>query len=363
MPVKSVAVVSAYRSGTGSTSVALSYQEALVANGRTTRWYQCVSAGPDSAYILGDRPLRGIGLGMGRASILLNALSAFPLMVRRLPEDVLFLTDPILLGAAEKRRESVVVVHDIRELTTHRWNPLTQMGFRYLFHRLSEASLIIADSETTREDLRSGYPIDIPVEVVHPPSRLRGDAVRHIPRSVETVQGAGRVNVLYVAADRRYKNVGFFIDLADRIFRSAASARFRFTLVSDLSPPHRARVRALALPNLTVRSYVDEITTTYEDADVLLFPSAMEGFGLPLVEAMQFGIPLLAHDASTIPEVTGDAAMLLPDLDLGRWTGALLGLLDGSTYERLATRSRERGEAFTPESFAARVAPVIDRYF
>jgi glycosyltransferase involved in cell wall biosynthesis len=61
----------------------------------------------------------------------------------------------------------------------------------------------------------------------------------------------------------------------------------------------------------------------YNSAEVFIYPSVYEGFGLPVVEAMACGTPALISDASSLPEVGGEAAMLVPPRDIEAWTAAL----------------------------------------
>ena len=76
----------------------------------------------------------------------------------------------------------------------------------------------------------------------------------------------------------------------------------------------------------------------YRGASMLVYPSRYEGFGLPVLEAMQCGIPVVAARAASIPELTGDAAVLLDALDVDAWSGAVVTLL--ADEERRAALSR-----------------------
>jgi len=80
----------------------------------------------------------------------------------------------------------------------------------------------------------------------------------------------------------------------------------------------------------------------------MLYPSRYEGFGLPVIEAMSLGAPVLAADATSLPEVVGDAGRLLPPGDIDAWAEAMSGLLgDGDERERLASAGRARAAGFT----------------
>ena len=359
--LRTVAVVSGYKAFTGSTSVALSYFDAIRSTGRPTTWNQCRSGGASSEYVLGDRSLRGLALGSFRASAMVNAFTFFPLEGRSIRADRILLTDPILLAMARPDRFHAVIVHDVREFTGQQWNPLSSLGFRRLFRHLRRASLILCDSDATRVSLEAEYPVPAPIRVVHPPSRVVGDPVAQRARSLARLASGAPLHVVYVAVDRPYKNVGAFLELAAA--RAAPDSGFRFTLVSRLASHHRARARELPSRALTVVPTVPDVSLLYRDADVLVFPSSLEGLGLPLVEAMQSGLPIVAHRASAIPEVVGDGGVLLDDLAVPTWVEALDRLRDPAEFARAASHSAERGRAFTPAAFAARLAPVLDEFF
>ncbi len=78
----------------------------------------------------------------------------------------------------------------------------------------------------------------------------------------------------------------------------------------------------------------------YNCAEAFLYPSVYEGFGLPVLEAMACGAPVLTTNVSSLPEVAGEAGMCLPPDDSERWTGALRGLWRDEAWRREA---RERG--------------------
>jgi glycosyltransferase involved in cell wall biosynthesis len=84
----------------------------------------------------------------------------------------------------------------------------------------------------------------------------------------------------------------------------------------------------------------NELATLYSHASVFVLPSLYEGFGLPVLEAMACGAPVVCSNAGPLPEVAGNAAVLLPPDDPTPWADAMLRLL---TDARLANAMREQG--------------------
>lgn len=86
-----------------------------------------------------------------------------------------------------------------------------------------------------------------------------------------------------------------------------------------------------------------DLPALYRGADVFVFPSLFEGFGIPVVEAMRCGVPVACADISCLPEIAGDAARLFDPYDAASMAGALQDLLaDEELRSRYAARGRER---------------------
>lgn len=103
----------------------------------------------------------------------------------------------------------------------------------------------------------------------------------------------------------------------------------------------------------------DRLPDLYRAACALVFTSRYEGFGLPPLEAMASGVPVVATDTSAIPEVTGDAALLAPVGDCDRLSGQILRLMNDPTLRaELVTRGLARARLFTWEATARGTAAV-----
>jgi glycosyltransferase involved in cell wall biosynthesis len=101
--------------------------------------------------------------------------------------------------------------------------------------------------------------------------------------------------------------------------------------------------------NVILTGYVsdDELIWLYRNCYVNLYPSLFEGFGLPILEGMQFGAATLASNISSIPEVAGDAAILLDPNDAEVWVQAMLALEKNESQRALLKqKSLEQAKKF-----------------
>jgi alpha-1,3-rhamnosyl/mannosyltransferase len=108
-----------------------------------------------------------------------------------------------------------------------------------------------------------------------------------------------------------------------------------------------------------VLGFVDDLADTYRRADIFISTSRYEGFGLPAVEAMASGTPVVAFANSAIPEVVGDGGLLVPDGDVPAMVDAVRSLLDDrSRREDVRSRGLERAKHFSWERCGAVHADV-----
>jgi glycosyltransferase involved in cell wall biosynthesis len=132
-----------------------------------------------------------------------------------------------------------------------------------------------------------------------------------------------------------------------------------------LFEPIAAQVEQLGLAHdVTFSGYVpaSDLPGLYSAADALLMPSQYEGFGLPILEAMACGTPVICSRASSLPELAGDAALLVPPDDAGALVHAIRQVIDQPDR---ASSMRERGlvqaQKFTWQAAAHRTADLYQQ--
>ncbi len=125
------------------------------------------------------------------------------------------------------------------------------------------------------------------------------------------------------------------------------------------------RIAALGLEaNVHVLDYVPEadLVALYSAATVFALPSRYEGFGLPVLEAMASGAPVITTHSSSLPEVTGDAGLLVPPDDVGALAAAIIAVVDQPNLQvALRERGIERARQFTWERTARATLRIYEQ--
>jgi glycosyltransferase involved in cell wall biosynthesis len=109
--------------------------------------------------------------------------------------------------------------------------------------------------------------------------------------------------------------------------------------------------------DVVMTGYIDDLALRwlYQNCYAMVYPSLFEGFGLPVLEAMSLGAPVISSNVTSMPEIAGDAALLVNPLDDGDISSAMLNLArDSGLRASLIERGKERAKAFTWEN-AARI--------
>jgi len=249
----------------------------------------------------------------------------------------------------------VVTVHDLiyaRFPEAH--SGLRDRGMRVLVPLgVRRSHRVIADSQSTREDL---------IELLGAPARRidvaplgLGTVRREQPLPEADTRARFRLGrrrvLLALSAKRPHKNLAALIGALARI-----PAERRPLLVLPGYPTwHEAELRARAaalgvLEDVRFEGWVGagELEGLWALADAFVFPSLYEGFGLPVLEAMARGVPVACADASSLPEVAGDAALLFDPRSQEQIAQAIERLLgDPSLARGLRERGRARAREFT----------------
>jgi glycosyltransferase involved in cell wall biosynthesis len=277
----------------------------------------------------------------------------------------LFTTAPVAPGVPQ-----VTTVHDViykRMPETH--GGALARGLTVLVPLSARRSRrIIAISEATKADLASelGVPerkIDVIYEGpgMEEPSEPADEA--EVRRALAL--GDGRI-VLSVSAKRPHKNLERLIDAFAQVVRDREATLVLPGYPTRFGASLEERAAAAGIAHrVRFTGWLDDrsLDALYRMASCFVFPSLAEGFGLPVLEAMQRGTPVACSHVAPLTEIAGDAAACYFDpLDTASMAAAVSALLsDAELAERLVASGRERAAEFSWERAAAETLAVYDR--
>lgn len=263
---------------------------------------------------------------------------------------------------------SVVTIHDlafIRFPGTFRSYNRTYLDFAT---RLSvrRSARILAVSEHTKREVVGLLGVD-PDRVVVTPNAARA----HFRPPDPTVLAAFRARhslpehfVLYVGTLEPRKNLTTLLDA----YRQIAPERRVPLLIGGgkgwMYTPVFERLEALGLrDSVHFVGYIEEedLPLWYAAATLFVFPSLYEGFGMPPLEAMACGTPVVTSTSSSLPEVVGDAGLMIPPTDADALATAIVRLLnDSALRSELRQRGLQRAQQFAWQTTAARTLAVYN---
>lgn len=228
---------------------------------------------------------------------------------------------------------------------------------------VTRAQRIVTISESSRADVHHffGVPLEH-IEVIYP-----GVAERFAPVSAETLATFKvKTNpperfILHVGTLQARKNIPTLIDA----FSHLQDQSIHLVLVGGkgwLYDDIFARVTELGMSNrVHFTGYVadDVLPLWYQSADMLVFPSVYEGFGLPIAEAMRGGTPVIAANTSSIPEVAGNAALMFNPHDSAELAHCMQSVLNDATLRAtMSNNGQKQARKFTWTSAANKTAAL-----
>ncbi len=273
---------------------------------------------------------------------------------------------PAVLGPIPK----LLTVHDLSFIRYP--EAFTPALVRYLNQAvprsIERASCILADSKATKKDLIDYW--QVPAEKVS----VLYSGVSNSFKPITDKRKLKETRIKYSLGDEPYilgvgtlqprKNYSLLVRAFKKIAQQYPHNLFiaggkgwlyeeMMTEVDQLGLNHRVRFLGFVAD--------DDLPGLYSQAALFVFPSLYEGFGLPLLEAMACGVPVITSNASSLPEVVGDAAVTLPPENMEAWSETILALMaDSSRRTALVVAGFLQARRFTWNRAAKQLMSVYE---
>ena len=287
--------------------------------------------------------------------------------------DIVEATNQTLSFMGGAGKPFVVTVHDIIEMLEPQVGFAGRLVNRYLYSGIRKADHIIAVSEYTATTVREYY--GMPAERITVIPNGVGPEFHSIPNFQHSV-GHHRLRqelklapenqvALYVGSDHPRKNVVGAVRIFAKFRETFPQAIFVKVGEAGIAAGRTQlleKIKGLGIGEqvrFVGNVSLEKLNELYNLADVLLYPSRFEGFGLPPLQAMAAGTPVVTSNATSIPEVVGQAAsMHAPDDIDGMAESVQKVLTDARFADSLRAKGFERAKQFVWEKSAAKVLEV-----
>ncbi len=308
------------------------------------------------------------------SDLLFSPIPEVPLALRRAGR---------LSGRLSGRCRSVVTFHDLIPLRFPQMFGAIKYYYRYYVPQvLAQAERVICNSEATARDVVDFYGIParklVPIPLAHDAHHFRPTAAKPYLSGRDDL--TAKPYFLMIGRHSSYKNLSPVIaamaDFPDCALLIAGPSDQRYTpklkaLASELGIPFSCSEepfisRPLASPaRIQFLSYVsyDQLPALLSHAIALVFPSLWEGFGLPVLEAMACGTPVITSNLASLPEVAGEAAYLIDPTSSAAIRKAMHDLAhDAQMRQQLREAGLQRAKQFSWAKTGHATVEVLKRY-
>ncbi|MDX2211802.1 MAG: glycosyltransferase family 1 protein [Oculatellaceae cyanobacterium bins.114] len=281
-----------------------------------------------------------------------------PRLYQKLRSPLLF--SPIPEAPLFSNCRFVVMVHDLIPLHFSAWKSPLKYYFQYYVPLvLKQATHIICNSQATAQDMVDFYNI--------PAKKITSILLAHDANHFQFLDLPTQNYFIYIGRSDPYKN----LQRSLQAFARLPQQQYEFLIVGSLDPRYTPGLKIL-VDELGITSQVRfldyvpyaDLPTLINQAIALVFPSLWEGFGLPVLEAMACGTPVITSNLASMPEVAGEAAILVDPYNEAEIANAMQAIAtDGQMRSHLRQAGLARASQFSWTKTATQTAQVLQAYF
>ena len=294
--------------------------------------------------------------------------TTLPWLLKKHKIDI-FYSPHFVLPIIKTVSRSVVTIHDLtHKISKDFKDPIYQKYLWFLLrYSLKNSQAVITISQNSKRDILKYYGNLISDDKIKIVSPAISDKFK--PRSLQDYGFFADIRkkynlpeefVLYVGRIENRKNIDGIIKIADKM------SKLKFVLVGETGYAGSKNLmeKIKKRDNIYHIEYVDDrdIHYVYNLAKIFLFPSFYEGFGLPVLEAMRSGVPVLASNVSSLPEVVGNGGMMRDPKDYKGFTQDILKLLEDETfYQEVSKKAIEQAKKFSWQKSTKQLVEIFNQ--
>lgn len=253
---------------------------------------------------------------------------------------------------------AIVTIHDISYEVNPDWFPSREAWIRRIFTRYSirKAKAIITISEFSKRDIIRLYGINekkVKVIYLAPDRAFSTVTDSNSLKNIKERYNTGERFVLYVGSILNRRPIDILLRAFSDVLKDSTGLKL-FIVGENRTFPKKdfdGLIDCLHINGYIIQlDYVpdNDLAILYKAAQIFIYPSFYEGFGLPVLEAMSSGIPVIVPNLASFPEVVGNCGILLDHLDRNEMTKAILRLIrDESLRSLLGMKGKERAKNFS----------------
>ena len=355
---RTISIINASRKNDGITIGIIKTASLLKNAGYDVRWYQIrdkytLNNMPDYDYAINGITFLPVKISMG--------ISRTWLISKQLAKNVsglVILSEPTLIGFMRYFPSAIVKFHDFRAFTKYSDKLLTRLSYKAQLNRLKKVRYAVFATEYIRNEAQK-YGIKPEASIVIKDRPRFGVVPGHPSVSLRRIEEK-KITVTCISTDRPYKNISFFLELAEQL-DARNPGIYNFILVTK---PKRKLASELRYQNkIKVLEDVHDIKSVYEQTDILVIPSQYEGFGLPLIEALYYGIPTVSYALPPFIELLGRSELLQDSYDALAWTKFVERLSTTGFYQEISTFLMNKAKSIENENITEKLKLFFDSIF
>lgn len=282
-----------------------------------------------------------------------------PQLIKNIKPDIVFETAHIGPFRVPKNTKKAVMIHDMTPILFPEFHIKKSTIIHKIFLKkiLRKADLIVTASRNTKKDILKYSQTKAKISIIPL-------GIDHLRKSKGLNQHANKPYLLYLGTIEPRKNLEMLIDVFEKL-KNNHQIPHKLIIAGKIGWKAKKIIKKLKKDkNIILTGYLTEKqkTNIYKNADIFIYPSLYEGFGLPPLEAMSYGIPVICSNNSSLKEIFGNNALLFDAKNPKELKAQILKLINNKPlYKNLSTSGNAFAKQFTWEKTAKETLKAFEQ--